>query len=127
MAVPRGQRSAYAVTPALISKVEALAATGLTIEQICSVIGWCPDTLYRKKKTYSELSEALRRGQDRGVATITNALFQSAKQGNLGAQVFYLKNRAGWRDKFEQEVTGADGGAIKTDNSWTIRIIDERS
>jgi len=113
MAVPRGQRSVYEVTPALISKVEALAATGLTIEQICSVIGWNPNTLYKKKKAHNELSEALKRGQDRGVATITNALFQNAKQGNLGAQVFYLKNRAGWRDKFDQEITGKDGAPIQ--------------
>ena len=113
MAVPRGQRSVYEVTPELISKVEALAATGLTIEQICSVIGWSHDTLYRKKKMHSELSDALKRGQHRGIATITNALFQNAKKGNLGAQIFYLKNRAGWRDKSEHEHTGKDGSPIQ--------------
>ena len=37
---------------------------------------------------------------------ITNALFTSAKDGNLGAMIFFLKNRAGWKDKIETEHTG---------------------
>lgn len=36
--------------------------------------------------------------------------------------IFALKN-FGWRDKQETELTGADGGAIKTDNTWTIKVV----
>ena len=63
-------------------------------------------SLYEKQKEYLELLESIKRGKDKGIATITNALFNSAKEGNLGAQIFYLKNRAGWKDKIETEHTG---------------------
>ena len=33
-----------------------------------------------------------------------------------------MKNRFKWADK--QEITGAEGGAIKTDNTWTIKVVD---
>jgi hypothetical protein len=35
-----------------------------------------------------------------------------------------MKNRFGWKDKQENEITGANGGAIKTDNTWTIRVVE---
>ena len=90
------------------AKVEALAAQGLTHDQICSVLGVNRQTLYRRKTKYSEFSDAISRGRARGIATITNALFQNAKGGNLGAQTFYLKNRDrdNWRDQQDQHVTG---------------------
>jgi hypothetical protein len=37
--------------------------------------------------------------------------------------IFSLKNNFGWKDKTEHELTGADGGAIKTDNKWTIEVV----
>ena len=33
-----------------------------------------------------------------------------------------MKNRFKWSDK--QEITGADGGAIQTDNTWTIKVVE---
>ena len=41
-----------------------------------------------------------------GVAAVSNALYESAVSGNLGAQVFFLKNRDAerWCDKFYNSV-----------------------
>ena len=89
------------ITPELCKQAESLAAQGLTMEQLARVLGMGISTLYEKKAEYTELLEAIKDGQAKGVAVITNALFESAKGGNLGAQCFYLKNRAGWRDKME--------------------------
>ena len=39
-----------------------------------------------------------------GIEIVTNALFNSAtnpEKPNTSAQIFFLKNRAGWRDKSE--------------------------
>lgn len=94
------------ITEELCKKAEALSAQGLTMEQIASVLGMSASSLYEKQKEYLELLESIKRGKDKGIATITNALFNSAKEGNLGAQIFYLKNRAGWKDKIETEHTG---------------------
>ena len=100
----RKQLTSYEVTPQLLKKVEGLASTGLTIAQIASCLDWSIETIYKKKRLNTELADAIKKGQDKGIATMTNALFQSGKQGNLGAQIFYLKNRAGWRDKFDEEI-----------------------
>tara|TARA_Y100000114_G_scaffold141925_1_gene148068 strand:- start:669 stop:1082 length:414 start_codon:yes stop_codon:yes gene_type:complete len=94
------------ITEELCKKAEALSAQGLTMAQIASVLGMSASSLYEKQKEYLELLESIKRGKDKGIATITNALFNSAKEGNLGAQIFYLKNRAGWKDKIETEHTG---------------------
>lgn len=109
-------RPAFQVTDDVIQKTESLASQGLTLEQIARVLGICYDTLNNKKKQFVELSEAIKRGQAKGVATISNALFQNAKSGNTVAQIFYLKNRAPgeWKDKHDHEVTGPGGGPIKT-------------
>jgi hypothetical protein len=50
--------------------------------------------------------EAIKRGKAKGIVTITNALYEKAKEGDNTAMIFYLKNRAGWRDKIETEHTG---------------------
>lgn len=91
--------------PELLSKVEMLAAQGLTDGQIAEVIGVSRRTITNYKTHDCAFCAAIKRGEAKGVAQITNALFTSAKNGNLGAQVFYLKNKAGWSDKLEHAVT----------------------
>lgn len=53
-----------------------------------------------------EVFEALKRGEAAAIGVIESALYKSAAEGNLGAQVFFLKNRTGgkWRDKTEQVI-----------------------
>jgi len=94
-------RKPFEITSEIISKVEGLAAQGLTHEQIADVLGINRATLFDKKAKNPDLSDAIKRGQSKGVATIANALFQKAKNGDNTAMLFYLKCRAGWR---EQEV-----------------------
>lgn len=104
------------VTPEMIKKAEALAAQGLTMEQIASVLGMGSTTLYVKQNEVPELQEAIKRGRHKGLATITNALFQKAKSGDNTAMIFYLKNRdpENWRDRRDHEISGPDGGPVKT-------------
>tara|TARA_A100001201_G_scaffold78370_1_gene70281 strand:- start:1270 stop:1734 length:465 start_codon:yes stop_codon:yes gene_type:complete len=123
MARPKKQ-----ITKELCKRAEALAAQGLTVSQIANVLGMGESTLYEKQQEFPEFSEAIKRGRDKGVASITNALFTAARGGNLGAMIFYLKNRAGWKDKIETEHTG-DG--LKVDVNMgdefreILQVIDE--
>lgn len=89
-------------------KVEALAAQGLTVEQIASCLGMSRSTLYERMGSESDVSDAIKAGRAKGIATVTNALFQSAKGGNTTAQIFYLKNRQPeeWRDRRDHEISG---------------------
>ena len=83
--------------------VEKLAARGLTREQVALSLGISSRTLERRKKTDSNIEEAYMRGKAKGVATISNALFDKAKEGNVTAQIFFLKCN-GWKESSEVEV-----------------------
>ena len=113
-----GGRPPYKVTPELLQKIETLAAQGLTQEQICGCIGWSVETMCKKKKVFTELSDAIKRGRDKGLAVISNALFDKAKGGDTTAQIFYLKNRAPeeWKDRRDNTISSPDGGPVRITN-----------
>lgn len=100
-------RPAIKITDEICQQAEEYASEGMTMEQIADSLGMGASTLYEKKAEFPEFLESIKKGQAQGIHEITNALFQSGKKGNLGAQIFYLKNRAGWRDKQEVDHSGA--------------------
>lgn len=104
------------------AKVEQLAAQGLSNEQIALCLDIAESTFYKWKDEKSEFSEAVKSGKAKGIGTITNSLFQSAKGGNITAQIFYLKNRQpdDWRDR--REHTGPGGKPIEM--AWTVNIVE---
>jgi len=99
-------RPKFEITPDVCKKAETLAAQGLTLEQTAHTLGISYQTLNEKKKQFSEFSDAIARGKAKGVATITNALFQKAKNGDVQAQKYYLNNRDSnnWSDKQRVDV-----------------------
>ncbi len=102
-AVKKIGRPEIKITEELCKKAEVYAAQGLTMPQIASVLGMSQTTLYDKKGKFTEFSEAIKRGKDKGIATITNALFNKARRGDNTSMIFYLKNQAGWQDRVEKE------------------------
>ena len=96
-------RPAIIIDEEICKRAEAYAAQGLTMVQIANVLGIGETTLYEKQQEYSEFSEAIKRGKNKGIATITNALFTKAREGDNTAMIFYLKNQAGWQDRVEKE------------------------
>jgi hypothetical protein len=84
-------------------KAEALAAQGLNMQQIADSLGIGLSTIYDKAEDYPELLESIKIGRSKGIAIVTNALFEKARNGDNVAMIFYLKNRAGWADKVENE------------------------
>ena len=104
-------------------QVESLAAQGLTMDQIASCLGMSRSTLYERVGSESDVSDAIKRGRAKGVATVSNALFQSAKGGNITAQIFYLKNRSpdDWKDRRETELSGELSHTFPTD--VTVNVV----
>ncbi|QDP52878.1 MAG: hypothetical protein Unbinned4512contig1001_16 [Prokaryotic dsDNA virus sp.] len=84
-----------------LEKVEKLAAIGLSEQQIAESLGISRSTITRRKRDDDAFAAALRAGKAAGIAAVTNALFEAAtgEKPNTSAQIFYLKNRAGWKDK----------------------------
>lgn len=87
-----------------LDEIEDLAAQGLTEEQIISCLPIQKTTYFKYKAEQPEFSDAIKRGQHKGIKLVTNALMQNALKGNLGAQVFYLKNRSkgSWKENPDQ-------------------------
>lgn len=117
------------VKPRLV-EIEAWKRDGLTDEQICKNLGIVKDTFYKYKEKYTDFSDALKKGKEVADIEVENALFKRAigykykevikevkeidgkkstyikeviKEipGDVGAQIFWLKNRKSskWKDK----------------------------
>jgi len=82
-----------------VEKVEALAAQGMTDEQICHIIGVSHETFYKRQRENPELVEAVKRGKAKGIATIANVIFEKAKNGDFASAAFFLERRGGWTRK----------------------------
>ena len=86
-----------------LEQVENLASRGLGTTQIARALGVSWDTIDRNRKRSADFEDALKRGQAKGLAQVTNSLFTSATDGNVTAQIFYLKNQdpKTWKDRVE--------------------------
>ena len=99
-------RPRFEVTPEVCEQVENLAAQGLTVDQIALVLGVSHWTIYERQNEFPEFSDAIKRGRGKGIANVTNALYEKATvDKDNTAIIFYLKNRAGWVDKQEVQST----------------------
>jgi hypothetical protein len=73
-------------------QVEALAAYGIPETDIGRVVGIDPKTLRKHYREELDLGEA------KANAQVAGYLFNAAKNGNVTAQIFWLKTRAKWRE-----------------------------
>lgn len=134
-------------------RLQGWARDGLSDEQMAANMGINAATLYRWKNEHCEICNALKEGKDAVDRQVENALLKSALgykydevteerrddmlvvtkvvhkevQPNTTAQIFWLKNRKRieWRDRVENAITGADGGAVKVE-TLTDADVDAR-
>jgi hypothetical protein len=85
-------RRAHRPDPSQRRQVEAMAAYGIPAADISRVVGVDPKTL---RKCYRD---ELDLGETKANAQVAGFLFNSAKNGNVTAQIFWLKTRAKWRE-----------------------------
>ena len=89
--------------------VHAMAGFGVPHDDIALVIRCSPPTL--RKWFRHELDVATIEAN----ARVAQILFQQAtKPGNIATSIFWLKARAGWREKQAVELSGPDGTAPLT-------------
>jgi len=138
-----GGKPPIEITEGLCDQAEVLASKGLTQEQIALGLGMGLRTLYEKKAQYPQFSHAIQRGQSKGIAIITNKLFERATgyslpeekifyhngeiiraqttknyPPDLQAITLYLTNQAGW---VKNQVIARRFGKTKN-NQITIKI-----
>ena len=81
------------ITEEFLAKVEHLAARGLSQQQVCHALGFSETWWYDAKQKNSDISESFKRGKAKGLAEVSNAIYEQALNGSTGAACFYLKNR----------------------------------
>jgi hypothetical protein len=114
--------------PIDLKEVERLAATGMTEEQICALIGVSKDTYYRRKLIWPDLVDAVRRGQAEGQKKASGILYEIMTKrgkptldqpagewiGHYKALEFYLKNRAKWNESSILQINSTPASGTDT-------------
>jgi len=72
----------------------------------------------RNYQNRDEFFATIRKAKQKVEMALEKRLNQAAPVG----AIFSLKNNFGWKDKSEQELSGPDGGPIKTE--WTVKVVD---
>ena len=85
-------RKAHQPDPAQRRQVEAMAAYGIPADDISRVVAIDPKTLRKHYRDELDLGTA------KANAQVAGFLFNSARNGNVTAQKFWLKTRAGWKE-----------------------------
>jgi hypothetical protein len=85
-------RKAHKPDPAQRRQVETMSAYGIPAEDISRVVGIDPKTLRKHYRDELDL------GTTKANAQVAGFLFNSARNGNVSAQIFWLKTRAQWKE-----------------------------
>ena len=103
-------------TPEQRNQVEVLSGFGVPQHQIATLLGCDPKTL--RKHFEDELSQ----GDAKATAKIAQTLYNKAVSGDTACLIFWLKARAGWREKHDVEISGRDGKPLET-NVIEVRFV----
>lgn len=110
----KGGQRAFQPTDEQRRTVRAMVAYGVPQDEIANVIGINKRTL--EKHFRKEIDTATAEAN----AKVAQALYHNAVNGHVGAQCFWLKTRAGWRENHRVEHAGDGGGPVKTENAVTL-------
>ncbi len=95
-----GGRPKRVFSEAEIAQVEALAAV-TSKRQMADYFGISETTLREVEGRQPEVSDAYQKGRARAIARMGQSLIKTGLDGNVTAQIFYLKTQAGWRETDE--------------------------
>ena len=104
----KGGRPQIELTKKQKAEVETLAAV-LSSEQIADYFGIGRTTWFAILERDPEVSELYKKGRAKAVGFVAQNLIQKARGGDLGAQIFYLKTQAGWKETQRVEGAGDSG------------------
>lgn len=93
----KSQREEW-VKPDKLMLIQGWKRNGLTDEQIAGNIGISPRTFERWKSKESQIRQVLKASKEIVNFQVENKLLKKAKEGNMTAIIFWLKNN--WRDKY---------------------------
>lgn len=99
--------------------VKAMSGLGVPHEGIAVLLEIDPKTLRK------HFDAELERGSVEATAKVAQSLFQMATQGkNVAAAIFWMKARAGWREKHDVQLSVKDDVSKLSDEELD-RLVDE--
>ena len=116
-------KPAYKITPQVLADLEQYARDGMTKAEIADCLGIHVTTFISKVKEYPNVAQAYEKGRREGLIEIASkirrvkeSLFRNADDheviikdeavtvpGDVKAQIFIMKAKAGWQDVKPQE------------------------
>lgn len=113
---PGSGRKPFVPTDADRKQVEALSGYGLPVHQIAALIqgGISLETLYE------HFREEMVSGKAKANSQIAQTLFKKAMAGDTAAAIWWSKSQLRWTER--HEITGENGGPIKTENNTTVTL-----
>jgi transcriptional regulator with XRE-family HTH domain len=121
---PVGRPTKY--DPAYCDQVEAVMGEGYSLSAFAGKIGVSRSTINEWMEHHAEFSEAVSRSKVKRLAHWEETALKVAKEGGGAGSatvvVFGLKNMGDdeWADVQRTEMTGKDGGAIKTEGTLDL-------
>lgn len=104
-------RPTFTPTDAQREQVKTLSACGVPQKNICQIIAGKNKTI-DEKTLRKHFAVEIDNGSALANAKVAQSLFKKATGGNVTAQIFWLKTRAGWKETVQ--VAGVNGAPIQT-------------
>ena len=82
------------------------------------------NTLKSAKQEYADFAEAIKRGKAKANVFVGGKLMEKIRGGDTASIIFYMKARCGWKETSRNELSGANGGAIKVDATPDLSGVD---
>ncbi len=87
------KRSRIRLDEEKILRIGELAGLGLSNDQIAECLDMSRSSFYKCLQKNADFRDSLERGRSKAVMEISNALYESARAGNVKAQIYFLRCR----------------------------------
>ena len=87
------KRSRIQITEEKIQRTGKLAGLGLSNDQIAECLDMSRSSFYKCLQKNGDFRDSLERGRSKAMMEISNALYESARAGNVKAQIYFLRCR----------------------------------
>lgn len=107
-----------------LRKVEEYAQVCNNEEEIANALGISYTTLKARKRESDQFASAIKRGKAKANVFVGGKLMEKIRGGDTASIIFYMKARCGWKETSRNELSGANGGAIKVDATPDLSGVD---
>jgi len=106
-------------------EILSLMAAGLSLAAAAAELGIHRQRVYDWLKSHPEFADTIRLAQAKRQLFLERRLLTADAGPVVTSTIFALKNAGpeDWREKIDHELTGANGGPIKTDNRFEIVLV----